>query len=154
MESQVIPIVSNCSSQIMSTPHQPLITTLTAFYNLLASLRYIPADAIIYPPLGGHTNVDSEAARDAGFDDDAIAVMRLLPYLSEDIEDYLIAEKTRSRSYMNKDDMGAPRNSASADEDLPGYALTLTATNIDGYALTYDTRTCVYSCCSCQSAGN
>jgi hypothetical protein len=138
----------------MSTPHQPLITALTTFYNLLASLRYIPADAIIYPPPGGHTNVDSEAAREAGFDDDAIAVMRLLPYLSEDVEDYLIAKETRPRSYMNTDDMEAPRNPASADEDLPGYALTLTATNVDGYALIYDTRTCGHSCCSCRSAEN
>jgi hypothetical protein len=80
--------------------------------------------------------------------------MRLLPYLSEDVEDYLIAEETRPRSCINTDDMGAPRNPASADEDLPSYALTLTATNIDGYALIYDTSTCVYSCCSCQSAEN
>jgi hypothetical protein len=35
---------------IMSTPHQPHITALTTFYSLLALLRYIPADAIIYPP--------------------------------------------------------------------------------------------------------
>lgn len=128
-------------------PHEPLITSLATFYNLLASLRYIPSDAIIHPPPGGHTNVDTEAVHEAGFDDDAIGVMRLLPYLAEDVKDHVISEETRPRSYINTDDMEAPRNPALADEEFPGYALTLTSTNIDGYALIYDTRTCGYSCC-------
>jgi hypothetical protein len=71
---------------------EPLITSLATFYNLLASLRYIPSDAIIHPPPGGHTNVDTEAVHEAGFDDDAIGVMRLLPYLAEDVKDHVIAD--------------------------------------------------------------
>ncbi|RFU33056.1 hypothetical protein B7463_g3296, partial [Scytalidium lignicola] len=122
-------------------PHEPLITSLTTPYNLLVSLRYIPPDATIHPPLGGHTNVDTKAAHEAGFDDDTITVMRLLPYLSEDVGDHLIANETWPRSYINTDSMRASRNPAFADDELPSYALTLTSTNINGYALIYNVRT-------------
>ena len=128
-------------------PHEPLITSLSTFYNLLVSLSYTNSNAIIYPPHTGHTNVDVEAAHEAGFGDDAIAVMYLLPYLSEDFQDHFIAVQTRPRSYINTNDMGMRRNPAAASEDMLNYALTLTSTNIAGYALIYYVRTCKYSCC-------
>lgn len=125
--------------------HQPLIDSLTEFYNVLAALKYIRTSDIILPPPNGHTNVDVEAALEQNFGDEMISLMRQLPYLSRDCDDTRIAvpTDTKPRSYLDEDYLDWAR-----DPIFKGFNITkdthlvLTNPGSSGITLIYDTVTC------------
>lgn len=84
--------------------HSQLSKCLTEYYETLAALTYIDPSNIVRPPPNGHTNVDTEAACEQGFDQDMISLMRRLPYLDVCCEDTPVLPNGTKSRYENPRD--------------------------------------------------
>ena len=121
--------------------HQPLIESLTEFYNTLAALRYIPTFAIVHPPKGGHKDVDEAAAREQGFSDEMISLMKSLPYLAAECEDVSVAPATKPRSYLEDDFLDWARDPTFTGSHMTkAIHLVLTNPGQYGTVLIYDSE--------------
>lgn len=81
-------------SKMSMSPHQDLITTLTELYTLLECLAVIPENSLHLPesPTGIHPEhkINTTAAKAAGYDETAIALMYALPYLDVIVHDFSV----------------------------------------------------------------
>lgn len=119
--------------------HEPLIKTLTIFYNTLAALCYIDASDVIVPPV----SINIVAAQDAGLSDEAVSLIQRLPSLSGDLYDRsILSDGTIPVFYAEDNHLGWARRPTLQDEpEIPGTQFVLTNANIYGTALIYDTET-------------
>lgn len=130
------------SSAAPIDPHAPLISALKVFYTTLSYLRYIKFSDIIFPPPGGHENVDVSVAREAGFEDEVIDLMKHLPYLAESVGDQFIAKDTTPATYLNQDGLGWARDPIGGEHNyIAAHHLVLTRAEEYGTLLVYDTTT-------------
>ncbi|PSS06899.1 hypothetical protein M430DRAFT_190065 [Amorphotheca resinae ATCC 22711] len=131
--------------------HQPLIETLTNFYNLLAETCYIQTSDILLPPHGANFN-PSLGATD-GFSPSALTLLSQLPYLSEQCQTIsLDGGSTNPLSYLTDpfpdEDGNLSRGSwpdardptCLGDEEmkLPEHMVAITLGNLYGTWLIYD----------------
>lgn len=133
------------------SPHQDLITTLTELYTLLHSLAAIPEDFLLLPDpeTGLHPphKINAAAAKVAGYDENAIALMYALPYLDVSVHDFSVQllPSTYVTTYLGADlndgDFESQRELLD-EEMMPPSAMRLTWSE-GGYGTVfiYDTAT-------------
>lgn len=118
--------------------HEPLIQKLGIFYQTLAALCYIDAGDIHDPP----TDVNVDAAREAGLSDDALALIQRIPQLSDTLDWQSILPDGSLPVFYTDDGVDWSRRPTLQDEpEIPGSAFVLTNPNIYGTSLIYDTTT-------------
>ncbi|KAL1304066.1 hypothetical protein AAFC00_000501 [Neodothiora populina] len=124
--------------------HQDFISCLTTYYETLVALQYIKSSHVIKPPRNGHTNVDAEAAREQGFGDEMISLVRELPYLSVDCEDLaILPDGTKPRSYLDDDFLDWARDPLFQGSPMvKSTQIVLTNPAKSGIVLIYDMETC------------
>lgn len=90
--------------------HSELISVLTELYTLLDTLSAVPGTSICLPPsdTGVHPpcDFDAEAARAAGFSDEAVRVMSLIPYAAYVHE---LEPSTEPMHYLGQSDFSEDR---------------------------------------------
>jgi hypothetical protein len=149
----------------VQTRHADLINGLQSVYNLLADLQLISSDAIISPPeFPGH-NMRPEVLGTFGYDEETIALIRHLPWLSDELvhePDGLVvapAITTAMNYFSNRDnspymveEWEHPRRGGyeigSGERDLELYMLRITNGNWKhelGYHYIYNSRDCEQS---------
>ena len=76
--------------QEVAKRHADLINGLNAMYATLIEMRYLREDEVLYPPYGvsGKPAVAVQQLQAAGFVPEAIALMELLPYPSNEALEY------------------------------------------------------------------
>lgn len=125
--------------------HDPLITSLTKFYDTLVALHYIDECEIVRPPPQGHDHLNITAAKEEGLDDQAIEVLRRIPYLKQHCYDLSLTNDydTKPITYIDTKDFSGAR-----DPVYQGFPMTkathfcLTCPCQYGIALVYDVETC------------
>lgn len=131
------------------TQHAPLVSALKTFYNLLADLGSIERSDIISPPDSGSyplERFDVAAASEAGFGDEALQVLRVIPYLAESASDCLLDYETVSLNYLdgNSDfafDFARDPTYQERMDLMPEYVVVLTRGRTGGTELVYNART-------------
>lgn len=131
--------------------HSDLIVSLTELYTTLHLLAAIPEHGLRLPDaeseLHPSKSINSEAARQAGYDEDSISVMYALPYLDVGTHEWTIEllPSTFTTTYLGPDldegDFDSQREMLH-DEAMPTTALRLTWSETGhGIVFIYDTKT-------------
>ncbi|KAL6237123.1 hypothetical protein BDW75DRAFT_204737 [Aspergillus navahoensis] len=83
----------------MTSPHAPLISSLTTLYTLLVDLHYIPSSALIIPsPCHPRNSINRIAATQNGFSEAAVDLAYQIPYITDD--SYRLNYETRPLCYL------------------------------------------------------
>jgi len=123
---------------LLKMTHEPLIQKLGIFYHTLAALCYIDARDIHEPS----TDVNIDAAREAGLSEDVIALIQRIPQLSDTLDWQSILPDGSLPVFYSDDGLDWSRRPTLQDEpEIPGSAFVLTNPNIYGTSLIYDTIT-------------
>lgn len=126
-----------------------LVAELTAFYEFLATL-HIPADALKRPPPDGWADVNQDRLGFLNKDDEAMAVLRYIPFIRRDddggIDAYQIYEKTVANDFTGKfyERFAMQRKEVDCSEpyqeELDSCVVTLaTSQSRDGWYILYHT---------------
>ena len=134
-----------------SSSHQPLISSFTTLYTLLADLQYYPPTNIIFPiPSTGRHSADRiniTAAHENGFGPEAIDLLYQLPYLSD--TDKHLAYDTEPLNYLDEgsEEAFSFARDPTYQDLLPNYVfpehvVVLTRGIGAGVEVFYDVRSC------------
>lgn len=129
---------------MLSSPHAEIIDTLHEWYTLLSTLAAIKPSLVRHPPHSSGT-LNAQAARAAGYADEAVALLQELPYLDVgDHEMFLeLLPSTFPLSYLGDLDQGYFEScrEMQRDEMMPSTAVKLTRSEIYGVVFVYDVGT-------------
>lgn len=131
--------------------HHGLKAPLIELYTLLHDLAVIPEDSLLLPnaETGLHIkdSINEDAAREAGYDEEAISLMYQLPYLNVGLHDWSVEllPSTYVTTYLGAGledlDFESQREML-RDELMPSTAIRLTWSETGyGTVLIYDTKT-------------
>ncbi|GAB7349046.1 hypothetical protein MBLNU459_g8012t1 [Dothideomycetes sp. NU459] len=130
---------------MVESAHREVIQSVTELCTLLDTLSVFPA-GVIYPQNPKH-KINEDAARAAGYADEAINVMCALPYFdikwTERDTDWQILPSTYPITYLGEnEDQGSfeQRREMIDDELMPASALRLTSSALYGVEFIYDTE--------------
>ncbi|KAL3472713.1 hypothetical protein BJX99DRAFT_262031 [Aspergillus californicus] len=83
----------------MTSPHAPLVSSLTTLYTLLVDLHYVPSSALIIPsPRHPRNCINRIAATQNGFSEAAVDLAYQIPYITDD--SYRLNYETRPLCYL------------------------------------------------------
>ena len=127
-----------------TSPHAEIIETLREWYTLLETLAATKPGLARHPPHPSEV-FNAEAARTAGYADEAVGLLQELPYLDVgDHEMFLeLLPSTFPLSYLGHLDVGyfEACREMQHDEMMPPTAIKLTRSEIYGHVFIYDTAT-------------
>lgn len=137
--------------------HAELIQKWSEFYTLLAQLGSIERSQVKIPSPESPAIIRREAALDAGYTEEVVNLMELLPYITEgpsiwqseimpstELIDYTKCESEGNFEARRDYGDGLDDEHDEPDDLIPGSVLKLTEINLYGTQLLYDTQTCEY----------
>ncbi|KAL5351527.1 hypothetical protein ACLOAV_003386 [Pseudogymnoascus australis] len=115
----LVAIDSKFTGEYIHTEHYDVIRGITQIFDLLRDMAYLDKDQIIRPP---HTDFPAAKLAALGLEDEAVALLRYLPYLKEDVE---ITAMSKSYSYLRAE-RDAREVLWEGNNDLAPWAVRLT----------------------------
>ena len=131
--------------RMSDSPHAEFLKTLGQFYEVRNQLGRFVIDMTIRPDsaTGRHASqsINADAARQAGFSDEAIDLMYQMPYLTL-VRDVEILFSARAVNYLNCDDEAAFEGLRKAEyiHTAPASSVRITSASRDGLDLFYDLK--------------
>lgn len=132
---------SHFSHAESSYSREEVIAAVQDFYELLIKLPYIEPNALVFPPAEGWAGVDAEALRGRGKTEEAIELLRHLPYLSAPAAGrrWMIGPDTIEIAYCDGELYEEVMESI---QPVPGHCIWLTdGESRDGTSILLDTHT-------------
>jgi hypothetical protein len=140
----------------MKTTHEEAISAVANFYKLITKLPYIDPEALVYPPgssdaektkdstINGWPNINTTELHKRGKTDDAIALLRYLPYLrhpesKDSKKGWMIAPDTIAIAYCDGE---VYSDELDRIQPTPGHCIWLAnpANTENGAGLLFDTE--------------
>ncbi|KAI1426601.1 hypothetical protein F5Y12DRAFT_271711 [Xylaria sp. FL1777] len=126
---------------VMASSNEEIIAALREFYSTIIRLPYIDADALVLPPSDGWSGVNADELRKRGKAEEAIELLRHLPYLRNPSQyrKWMLSPDTLAVAYCDGEVYSPIMDEL---QPTPAHCIWLTAHDSrDGIDLLLDTHT-------------